>query len=105
MGFGGLHVANIFAWRSTDPNALYSINDPVGPDNDAAIIEAAKKAGIVICGWGTHGNLHGRGDAVLSLLHANEVQPHALVINQDGTPGHPLYVGYNVQPSPVTPSP
>ncbi len=100
MGFGGLRVANIFALCSTDPSVLYSDPDPVGPDNDAAILDQAKEAGLVVCAWGTHGNLHGRGAAVLALLRAGGVVPHYLVLNADGTPKHPLYVAYDTKPQP-----
>lgn len=99
MGFGGLVVTNIFAWRSTDPKMLYALADPVGPDNDATILEEAASAGMVVCGWGKHGALHGRGAAVARMLMANGVQPHALKINNDGSPQHPLYVGYDVVPT------
>ena len=98
MGYGGLVVCNIFAYRSTDPDALYALNDPVGPDNDAAIIEQASQAGLVVCGWGKHGALHGRGTAVLNLLRQAGITPYALRINGDGSPQHPLYVGYAQQP-------
>lgn len=98
MGFGGLVVCNIFAWRSTDPGALYSLDDPVGPDNDAAILAQASRAGLVVCGWGKHGALHGRGNAVLAMLRSAGVKPHALQINGDGSPKHPLYVGYQHEP-------
>lgn len=101
MGYGGLHVGNIFAWRSTDPDALYSLDDPIGPENDQAIVEAASKAGIVICGWGKHGNLNNRGLAILDLLRHHQITPHALTLNGDGTPGHPLYIGYEIQPAPM----
>lgn len=98
MGFGGLRVANIFALRSTDPAALYDHADPIGPDNDAAILGAVIGAGIVICAWGGHGKFRDRGDAVRRLLHSAGVTPHYLHLNKDGTPKHPLYVGYGVQP-------
>lgn len=98
MGYGGLRVANIFALRSTDPSALYIEQDPVGPDNDAAILESVAGAGLVVCAWGAHGNLHDRGLAVLRLLRDAGVTPHYLHMNRDGTPKHPLYVGYDVQP-------
>ena len=59
MGFGGLMVCNTFAYRSTDPEKLYEVEDPVGPENDQIILARARSAGMVICGWGTHGALHG----------------------------------------------
>ena len=98
MGFGGVCVANIFALRSTDPAALYQHADPVGPDNDAAIIKSVAEAGIVVCAWGGHGNLNDRGAAVLALLREAGVVPHYLKLNNDGTPAHPLYVAYKIQP-------
>lgn len=99
-GYGRLQVANIFALRSTDPGALYADKDPIGPDNDDAIRNAVKAHGTVICAWGRHGNLYGRGSKVLELLRDAFVMPHYLVLNKDGTPKHPLYVGYNVEQKP-----
>ena len=103
LGMGGLRVANLFAWRSTDPAALYTQADPIGPDNDAAIVEACRDAGVVICGWGKHGKLLERGDAVAGLLAGQGVTPMCLRVNTDGTPQHPLYVAYAVQPTPYKP--
>jgi hypothetical protein len=100
MGYGGLHVANLFAWRSTDPRVLATLPDPVGPDNDEAIVAVAKAAGIVICGWGKDRAVHGRDSQVLTLLRNAGVQPYALQFNKDGSPKHPLYVAYAEQPKP-----
>lgn len=100
MGFGRLEVVNVFAFRSTDPGALYVQADPVGPDNDRAIIDAVSGAGLVVCAWGKHAALNGRGEQVQRLMHSAGVEPHALKINKDGSPGHPLYIGYDVQPVP-----
>jgi len=97
-GYDGLCVLNLFAYRSTAPKVLYEIADPVGPDNDAHIIERAKACKLVVCGWGTHGALHDRGHHVLDMLHANGVEPHALAFNGDGSPRHPLYVPYGIKP-------
>ena len=102
MGFGRLEVTNIFALVSTDPAGLYSHSDPVGPDNDAAILDAVKGAGMVICAWGTHGQHVGRAKAVVDLLKGSGVQPFALGINSDGSPKHPLYIGYAVDPVPYS---
>jgi hypothetical protein len=101
MGYGGVRVANIFAFRSTDPQGLYVEDDPVGVGNDEAIVSLATEAGVVICAWGTHGNYLDRGKRVLALLRGAGVQPFCLKLNADGTPKHPLYVGYDVQPVPM----
>ena len=55
MGYGALFVTNIFAWRSTDPVVLNQVPDPVGPDNDDAIMARASQCALVVCGWGNHG--------------------------------------------------
>lgn len=102
MGYGGLEVVNIFAFRSTDPSALYELDDPVGPENDQAIVDACKLAGMVICAWGDHGRLNGRSDDVMKLLAQAEVTPYALTVNSSGEPKHPLYVGYKKLPEPFS---
>ena len=83
------------------PRGLLDTDDPVGPDNDLAILGAAKSAGIVICGYGTHGVLNGRGVHVLKMLREAGITPHALKTNGDGSPGYPLYIGYDVKPVPL----
>ena len=100
-GFGGLLVVNIFAWRSTDPDVLYKVADPVGADNDAAILTAARNSTLVVCGWGKHGALRDRGGEVLGLIRRVGKVPHALRINSDGSPEHPLYLSYKLQPKPM----
>jgi hypothetical protein len=98
MDYAKVLVTNIFALRSTDPGELYRAQDPVGPENDRAIVQATRRAHLVICGWGNHGEFRGRGSEVLKLLQAAGVAPHCLTVTRSGQPGHPLYVGYNVQP-------
>lgn len=98
-GYGGLRVVNLFALRSPDPRALYASPDPIGSANDAAIMDATDEAGIVICAWGAHGKHLQRGAAVHRLLRDTcRVKPHALRINGDGTPAHPLYLPYSLKP-------
>jgi hypothetical protein len=58
--YGGLIVTNLFAWRSTDPAELRRVPDPVGPDNDEALVEAAHRAQLIVCAWGRDGALRGR---------------------------------------------
>jgi hypothetical protein len=92
-GYGGITVVNLFAYRSTTPDALYSVDAPIGSDNDSTII-AACRGRDVVCGWGTNGGLRQRADHVLTLLRAIGVQPKCLRVNADGSPMHPLYVPY-----------
>lgn len=89
-GHGSLEIVNIFAWRSTDPKALYQLDDPVGPDNDDAIRSAARAASQVICTWGNHGGLHRRSAHVLDMLRPL-CTPQALLVTKQDQPGHPLY--------------
>lgn len=101
MGFGRLEVVNAFALRSTDPALLYQTDDPIGPDNNAAIFDAVSGAGLVVCAWGKRAALNGRGLEVMRLIQSAGAVPHALRINKDGSPAHPLYIGYKVQPVPL----
>lgn len=98
MGFGAFQVANIFAFRATDPKDMRSKDDPIGPENDRAILDAAAWADQTICAWGTHGAHLARGAQVTALLRD---QGHALFhlgLTKDGAPKHPLYIGYAVAP-------
>ncbi|MEO1422074.1 MAG: DUF1643 domain-containing protein, partial [Pseudomonadota bacterium] len=54
LGFGAFRVCNIFAYRATDPKEMRVQADPVGPLNDAAIVEGCDWADTVVCAWGTH---------------------------------------------------
>lgn len=99
LGYGGLEVVNLFALRSTDPKALYRHADPVGPENDAAILAAAER-GNLICAWGNHGKLRGRASAVLAMLRAAGLPALALRVSKDGHPSHPLYLPYDLEPQP-----
>ncbi len=104
LGFGAFRVANIFAWRDTDPKKMRAAADPVGPQNDAAILEGAAWADQIIAAWGTHGAHLGRGAQVAALLGATGKPVHVLGLTQHGHPAHPLYIGYDRQPVPWLPA-
>lgn len=98
LGYGAFRVCNIFGWRATDPKQMRAAGDPIGPQNDEAISEGCAWAGEVICAWGTHGAHLDRGAEVTAMLHRIGVQPKVLGLTKNGTPKHPLYIGYAQQP-------
>jgi len=98
LGFGAFRVCNIFAFRATDPRNMRAADDPVGPANDAAILEAIAWADEVVAGWGNHGDHLARGAAVQALLKAQSRPPKHLGLTKSGHPKHPLYIAYRTQP-------
>jgi hypothetical protein len=96
-GFGSLELVNLFAYRATHPYQLKTALDPVGPANDAAILQAVSSAQLVVVGWGTHGRLYGRDRAVLRLLPDSVC---CLGATRDGFPRHPLYLKQATAPVP-----
>jgi len=98
LGYGAFRVCNIFAWRATDPRDMRAAPDPVGPDNDAAILEGVAWADTVVCAWGTHGAHMDRGATVARLLRKTQKPLTHLGLTKAGHPKHPLYIAYAVQP-------
>jgi hypothetical protein len=102
-GYDGVIIANAFAYRSTDPKALYELEDPIGPENDAYILRAALIAvGPIVCAWGAHGKLHDRGVAVAQLLRAAGHRPQCFGLTKGSKrarpqPWHPLYLPADLQ--------
>ena len=98
LGYGAFRVTNIFAWRDTDPRKMRAAPDPVGPLNDAAILEGAVWADDVICAWGAHGAHLDRGATVETLLRGQMTPLFHLGLTKLGAPKHPLYIAYSEQP-------
>jgi hypothetical protein len=99
-GLSGFVVVNLFALVSTDPSGLNAADDPVGPDNDEAIHDAAVRSRIVIAAWGAGGKLNGRdfdvaGDLRRALLGGNI---SCLGRTTDGAPRHPLRLPAKLRP-------
>lgn len=102
LGYSGLTVCNLFAFRATDPEDMKAAADPVGPGNDQAILSEADLAGKIICGWGVHGGYRGRSAEVVSMLRAAGHSLFCLGMTSSGEPGHPLYLPYSMEPRPFT---
>lgn len=97
-GYGGFAITNLFAYRARSPINMKLATDPVGPDNDAHILEQAQQAAIVVCGWGTHGAHRGRDKVVLAMLKNNGITPHYLKLVSGTMPGHPLFLSSELRP-------
>lgn len=100
LGMGGLVVVNLFALRATDPKTLRRVEDPVGPENDEAILEAAKAASRVVVAWGAHGGLLLRDRKVTETLKRHGIALECMGITRDGHPRHPLYLRGDTEPVP-----
>jgi hypothetical protein len=100
MGFDGLVVCNAFALCSTDPATLRGVA-PMGPENDdyigAAVATTLAYDGMVLCGWGRHASAYGRGEQLRDKLKG--IPAYHLGLNQDGSPRHPLYLPYSLEPT------
>ncbi|MGB7317347.1 MAG: DUF1643 domain-containing protein [Planktotalea sp.] len=98
LDFGSFTVTNIFAWRDTDPRKMKAASDPIGSDNDAAILKASAEADQIIAAWGTHGAHMSRGAAVEQVLRTLGKPLYHLGLSKAGHPKHPLYIAYSEQP-------
>ncbi len=90
LGYGGMEVVNLFAYRSTDPANLKLARDPVGKENDTYILKACSRADVTIAAWGNHGSLRQRSMEVEQLLENRALL--CFGITKLGHPRHPLYM-------------
>ena len=100
LGYGAFQVTNIFAWRETNPHLMRKATDPIGPDNDAVILQGVDWADDVLAAWGTHGEHLGRGPAVAQMLASTKKPVLHLGLSKAGHPKHPLYISYAQRPEP-----
>ncbi len=92
-GFGGLLMANLYAYVSTNPKILLGSSEEfIGVENDAYLKQMIALASRTVCGWGSFPAAIIRANAVLNMIK----RPYCLGINKDGQPKHPLYISYEV---------
>jgi hypothetical protein len=103
--FGGVEIVNMFGLVSTDPRALLSHPDPIGPGNDSAITHACVLGdGIVVCAWGDlkHPAMKQRALRICRELYDLDIQLFCLRTTKHGHPSHPLYLPGSLLPVPWT---
>lgn len=99
LGYSGIVVANLYAYRATDPAELKRARrdgvDVVGPHNDTALrllLRTSLAAGCgVVAAWGAHAP-DKRVREVLSMPGSRALC--TLGLTAKGVPRHPLMLGY-----------
>lgn len=100
-GYGSFLMLNIFAWRSSLRTALRIVDDPVGPNNNFWIADAAhdhEYKRFIAC-WGTHGKYLDRGEHVRNIFREAGTLLYHLGLTKDGYPKHPLYLSSTTEPT------
>jgi hypothetical protein len=92
--YGSIEVVNMYAWRATSPKDLDGVEHPVGKENDSYIRTAIQRSSCVVAAWGADGTGPIRLREMLSLIG----NAFCLGRTKNGSPRHPLYLGYDVKP-------
>lgn len=94
-GAGGIIVVNAGAIRETDSDKAVRDADPIGPHNHFWVKGMLTQVETVVVGWGPKAARFKGGEKLMQLFEEEGVTVHALKINKDGSPAHPLYIGYD----------
>jgi hypothetical protein len=95
-GYARLAVANLYAFRATDPRDLALAGDPIGPENDEWLERLSSEANMVVVAWGANRlATPARVDRVLQLLGWSTC---CLGTTKDGAPQHPLRLAATTAP-------
>lgn len=97
-GFGSVCMANLFAFRSAEPNDMKRAKNPIGTENDKWLKELVAQSDLIVAAWGNDGSFLGRSTQVRKFLP----ELHCLKLNKSGEPAHPLYQKANLNPRPFS---
>lgn len=95
LGYGGLSMVNLFAYRATSPKDMMRSIDPVGPLNRFYLDVECALSFRIVAAWGTLG---GYKDADSSFISLTSDPIYCLGLTKEGYPRHPLYVKYETEP-------
>lgn len=90
FGAQEIDVCNLYALRATNPKALKTHPDPVGPDNDAHLQRMADLHTNVLCAWG--GKAPENRVREFVEMFWRKANLLCLGTTKSGAPRHPLYV-------------
>lgn len=102
-GYGGIYIANLFAYRATKPADLWAAKksgiDICGPQNLAYIEEIMRHSDLIILAWGMHGYKAVKEINEIQLLLGDKV-PYCIEKTISSVPAHPLYLKSELTPIP-----
>ena len=92
---GGIEVVNLYAYRATHPEDLWTVDDPVGPDNDRWLWSAGASGYRLIAAWGDHAKPE-RVAQVRAMPGLDNLT--CLRTTRQGAPAHPLRLRADLTP-------
>lgn len=90
-GHRNLNVANLYAFRSTDPVGLKACSDPIGPLNDDYLANLLACHMDVVCAWGNNAEPE-RVNEFVYLAELIGARLWCLGTTKTNMPKHPLYI-------------
>lgn len=98
-GYGGVNMLNLFPLITPFPEELKQdkITEFAYFNNMDWIktVVTSRNTGIVVCAWGAFNEAKEKAKEVMQIIPQ---QTHALGVNKDGSPKHPLYIAADTKP-------
>lgn len=87
-GYAQLKVVNLYAYRATDPGALWGVDDPIGRENDHVLSIVFGSSDLIVAAWG----VNAKPERVATIMGWPIRPRRCLGLTKNGAPRHPLYV-------------
>ena len=100
-GIRHLLVANLYAYRATQPLRLMRVADPIGPEWETHTTALAERAQLRVAAWGTFPPPQRQKDVYEFLRKYGPIW--CLGVTHNGSPCHPLYMEADAQLRPWEP--
>jgi len=94
LGYDAALVVNLFAYRATDPDELFDVEDPCGQENGKYVGWACRQSELIVVAWGAiPKGLRALAKAFVELVRDEKgLNLKCLGTTKDGQPRHPLYL-------------
>lgn len=89
-GYGGLHICNLYTYRTSSPKKLFSVQKNKRGSNKSEIKKYAKKCSKIVYAWGNK-------EKVPPWLNQMVPNPSFIELSKEGVPKHPLYLKSNLK--------